>query len=151
MQFMSITGKKEMKFLCNNCNTEKDFGLDFALGLITADGEYKRFCADCRRPKSFVPDVYWDGKPEHNLADDPITGKPRIFSSKGEKATYLRERGLQEAGDPVHGAPLSLSNQKHETDSRSQVRDALRRVQEMGKDRRRQEYLRIIKQGRRYN
>lgn len=99
---------------------------------------------------SQVYDVYWDGKPEENLADDPITGKPREFLSKGHKAKYLKERGLVEAGDRVHGAPLSTVNVSRGTDSKTQVRLALKHVREMGQDVRRQEFLRITKEGRRH-
>lgn len=97
--------------------------------------------------------MFWDGKPEENLADDPVTGKPRVFFSKAEKAAYLKERGLREAGDRLHGAPAELwrnQNQIPKTDTRHEVKMALKKVQEMGRDRRRQEYLRIQKEGRRY-
>jgi len=83
------------------------------------------------------------------LADDPNTGKPRVFSSKGEKAAYLKERGLREAGDKVRGAPVMIhQNQNIRTDSKHEVKMALKRVKEMGIDRRRQEYYRIMKQKR---
>ena len=111
----------------------------------------RRYCRLCQSPKAAVPDVYFDGKPEINLADDPTTGKPRVFSSRGEKAAYLKERGICEAGDKVRGAPVMLHKEKPpKLDSRHEVQMALKRVKEMGRDVRRQEYLKIQKEGRRY-
>lgn len=94
--------------------------------------------------------MFFNGKPEEGLADNPLTGKPRVFSSKGEKAAYLRERGLVEAGDRHHGAPMQIhQNQNRKTDSRHEVMMALKKVREMGQDNRRQAYLKIVKEGRR--
>lgn len=95
-----------------------------------------------------MPDVYFDGKPEENLADDPATGRPRMFGSRGEKAAYLKSRGLMEAGDTVHGAPVEVHrNQERRIDTRHEVQMALKKVRDMGRDNRRQEYLRITKEG----
>lgn len=140
-----------MTFLCAGCHIEKDFQ-DCRFWRWPTKGEMERVCKECRHTKASVPDVYWDGKPEENLADDPRTGKPRIFLSKSEKAAYLRERGIMEAGDKVHGAPVMIhKNQNRQPDNgRHDVKMALKRVKEMGRDRRHQEYLRITKEGRRY-
>lgn len=139
-----------MKFSCDSCKTQKE---RLARCVITVDNEYKRFCVDCVSPQSGIPDVFWDGKPEENLADDPVTGKPRVFFSKGQKAEYLKARGLAEAGDRVHGAPVQLGRDQMapKVDTRHEVRMALKKVKEMGADRRRQEFLRIRREGaRRY-
>jgi len=129
---------------CSGCGNNKDI-----VFWVTDGKEERRYCRGCRSPKNYVPDVFWDGKPEVNLADDPNTGKPRVFSSKGEKAAYLKERGLREAGDKVRGAPVMIhQNQNIRTDSKHEVKMALKRVKEMGIDRRRQEYYRIMKQKR---
>ena len=110
-----------------------------------------RICNNCGLSDGGgVPDVFWNGKPEENLADDPNTGNPRIFASKGEKAAYLKEKGLMEAGDKVHGAPWSSLYNNRRNDSRAEVLQSLRKVKQMGIDVRRQEYLRIIKEGERY-
>lgn len=140
-----------MNFTCSQCDQRRDFFLDYGICVISAKKEFRHICRLCRKPRGGVPDVYWDGKPEEGLADDPVTGKPRVFGSKGEKAAYLKERGLQEAGDRMNGAPPSiLSQAPQRTDSRHEVRMALKKVREMGRDVRRQEYLRITKEGRRY-
>lgn len=140
-----------MTFLCNGCEKEIFYGPDYGIMIITIHDEIFRYCRSCRTPKANVPDVYWDGKPEINLADDPNTGKPRIFSSKAEKAEYLKEHGLIEAGDRKHGAPLSMiQEQNQKFDSREEVRKALQKVKSMGRDVRRQEYLKLTKEGRRY-
>jgi len=138
-----------MTFFCNGCEKELPFK-DLVFSVITDKEGIKRYCRECRSPKSVVHDVYWDGKPEENLADDPRTGRPIVFSSKGEKAAYLRQRGIVEAGDRVHGAPVSLSSHNPKLDSRDAVKKALAHVKRMGIDNRRQEYLRIKKEGERY-
>ena len=123
-------------------------------GFFKNENEQRQFFEYCNKCGSagsvLAPDVYWDGKPEENLADDPATGKPRVFLSKGQKARYLQERGLMEVGDPVHGAPVSLAQQKQATNHREQVKAALAHVKQMGKDYKRQEYLRIVKEGERH-
>lgn len=137
-----------MKFKCNSCEQDRDFQTEFSILIIERWGHgIKRFCRICRSPKVGVSDVYWDGKPEENLADGP-DGKPRVFSSKGEKAAYLKSRGIREAGDRVHGAPLMVSKQAIPpvVDSRHEVKMALKQVKEMGRDVRRQQYLKIIKE-----
>lgn len=140
-----------MTFNCDSCGQERDFYLDYGISIVNSEKHtFIRICRLCRRPKGAVPDVYWDGKPEINLADDPLTGRPRTFSSKGEKSAYLRDRGLQEAGDSYHGAPVSSLNTRAKPDGRALAMEALRKVKQMGRDNRRQEYLRIIKEGRRY-
>ena len=100
-------------------------------------------CDRCGQTGSaFVPDVYWDGKPEINLADDPVTGQPRTFASKGEKARYLQERGLCEAGDKFHGAPFTGVTTKT-NNNREIVRNAIKWAKGLGIDQRRQELLKI--------
>lgn len=99
-----------------------------------------------------IPDVYWDGKPEIDLADDPVTGKPRVFSSKSEKARYLKEHNIVQVDARVHGAPLSTTNAPQGTDpakSREEVRKTVAEVRKMGIDYRRQQYLKIVKEGKR--
>ena len=139
-----------MNFFCNACEKDRDFDTEYSLLIICVDGKtVKRYCRECRSPKAVPPDVYWDGKPEHNLADDPMTGRPRVFMSKGQKAAYLKERGIMEAGDRVHGAPIMAhKEQERKPVSRADVQESLRKVRQMGKDVRRQEYLRIQKEAR---
>lgn len=140
-----------LTFLCDGCETQKNFAKDFVFMTTTKEGKGPnlRFCRTCRTVRVSFPDVYFDGKPEENLADDPVTGRPRIFASKGEKAAYLRSKGIMEAGDNYHGAPTELyKNQlRKAVDGRHEVQMALKKVKEMGKDQRHQEYLRIVKEG----
>lgn len=132
-----------MSFICCSCQNEKD-DRDCRYWVWTQKKEEFKYCKDCTTSKPSVPDVYWDGKPEHGLADDPITGQPRVFLSKGQKAHYLKERGLQEAGDRVRGGPVMLHREQNkQVNNREQVKKALAEVKKMGRDYRRQEYLRI--------
>lgn len=84
------------------------------------------------------------------MADDPVTGKPRVFLSKGHKARYLKERGLMEAGDKVRGAFAPAVDHPQKQDNRALVAEALHQVKQMGRDYRRQEYLRIVKEGQKH-
>jgi hypothetical protein len=138
-------------FFCNSCERERDFDSEYSTLIVCIDGKtVKRYCRECRRPTSGTPDVYFDGKPEENLKNDPATGKPPVFLSKGAKAAYLKERGMREAGDRVHGAPIMIHmEQNKKIDTRHEVQMALKHVKEMGQDVRRQEYLRITKEGQR--
>lgn len=136
-----------MNFFCNGCCVEKDFA-ECRIWVAPDKGEIQRFCKDCKNGSATVHDVYFDGKPEENLADDPITGRPRVFSGRSEKAYYLKERGLREAGDRVHGAPVVIhQNQNRRVDTKVEVQKALRQVKEMGQDVRRQAYLKVMKEG----
>lgn len=136
-----------MIFFCNGCATEQDFK-ECRLWVCVDKEPIKRYCRNCKSGTPLVADVYWDGKPEINLADDPVTGKPRVFASKGQKAAYLKERGLMEAGDRLHGAPVEMARLSRKTDSRHEVKMAIKQVKEMGQDVRRQAYLKILKERR---
>lgn len=108
-----------------------------------------RICRICRTPKANLPDVFWDGKPEENLADDPVTGKPISFTSKGQKAKYLESKGLREAGDRHRGSDVFYSRMDQpKTNSKHEIKMALKKIKDMGAIARRQEYLRITKEGR---
>ena len=118
------------------------------------DGSYVEWCDECSKGShAVVYDVYWDGKPEENLADGP-DGKPRVFLSKGQKARYLRERGLSEAGDRVHGAPFTSIYKEDPADRKRRnvhsVSEARRKVEQMGKDVRRQAILKVVHDARNY-
>lgn len=109
-------------------------------------GDYVEWCSECSVSSlPLDPDVFWDGEPEINLADDPNTGKPRVFSSKIEKARYLKERGIVEGGDKVHGAFPRVTNRvERKTDERPQIREILHIWKQMGRDRQKEEYRKII-------
>lgn len=126
--------------VCGSCGNAKAYK--------TVSGEGWEYCDRCGEvPKVAVPDVYWDGKEEHGLADDPTLGRPRVFGSKGEKAAYLRTRGLAEAGDRVHGAPPSVRSAESRESGMS-ADQAVRLVRNMGADVRRREFNRIMKEAR---
>lgn len=134
-----------MIFTCDGCQTERDH-IDLKRCVITADhvSKFLRFCRFCIAGTVTVPDVFWKpGFEEHGLADGP-DGKPRVFGSKAEKAAYLKERGLQEAGDRVRGS-FPTVEEAPKRDGREEVRSALREVARISPDYRHQEYLRITK------
>lgn len=119
---------------CNGCgNTEATRTKTYSDGM--------EFCDQCGRVGTpWVPDVFWDGKEEHGLPDGP-DGKPIVFGSKVEKAVYLKQKGLKESGDRVHGYYWTGSQIEPKKES---AMKALQKVKQMGKDVRRREYLRII-------
>lgn len=128
-----------MNWTCTNCGNPRPVKTVSGTGWERCDQ-----CSDMRGAS--VPDVYWDGKEEHGLADDPVTGKPRVFGSKAEKAAYLKERGLSEAGDRVHGSFVTAAQREQaaKANERESVLRALQKVRQMGADVRRQAYLKIV-------
>lgn len=124
---------------CNGCGNEKAYR--------TITGDNYEICDRCSQVPSVAhADVYFDGKEEHGLADDPTTGRPRVFGSRGEKARYLRERNLSEAGDKVRGAPPSASSVESHKNYGLSANQALQLVSQMGADVRRREFNRIMKE-----
>ena len=121
-------------------------------------GERERYefcdeCGDFGSSGGGVADVFWDGSPEHGLADDPKTGQPITFSSRGEKARYLKEHHLRESGDRVHGSAIHQARSSEDEGSRriearASAERALATVRAMGRDFRRQEYLKVLKESR---
>lgn len=127
---------------CSGCGNKKAYK--------TYSGDGWEVCNECGSPPTVLqPDVYWDGKPEHGLPDDQKTGKPMVFGSKLEKAIYLKQNHLREAGDRVKGSKIHHTRGEHSADSvksRDAVMSALAHVKNMGADYRRQEYLRITRE-----
>ena len=110
-------------------------------------------CDRCGASALYFPDIFWDGKPEENLADGP-DGKPRTFLSRGQKAQYLKNQGISEAGDKFHGAPFttltSVDKEQKKRDNIRMVQEARHKVDQMGKDVRRQAILKVIQEARNY-
>lgn len=108
-------------------------------------------CNECGgASQAHYADVFWNGKPVENLCD-PVSGKPLEFISRGHKAKYMKERGITEAGDRVHGAPYSSLETSQTTSrekSREQVREAIQKVRQMSASQRRDAIQKIV--GRRY-
>ncbi len=124
---------------CGNCGNAKAYK--------TVSGNGWEYCDRCGEvPSVGLADVYFDGKEEHGLADDPTTGRARVFGSRGEKARYLKERNLSEAGDTVHGAPPSATSLENRREYGLSAGQAVRLVKQMGADVRRRELNRIMKE-----
>ena len=125
---------------CNGCGNDRAYRVRTGVGY--------EICDRCGSVGSAtLPDVYWDGTPEHGLADDPKTGQPRTFASKMEKARYLMERGLREAGDTFHGAPASvLTMEPPKEGANDTALKALKHVRNMGLEEKRKAYKKILKE-----
>ena len=134
--------------LCSGCDNQNASHVSSRFVDVESGGrEYVECCEICGVVQNiWTPDVFWDGKPEENLADGP-DGKPRVFSSKRDKALYLRSKGIFEAGDFRHGAPMSAVDipARNSLKSREQVRAAMNKVKNMGIDVRRREMAKINK------
>lgn len=143
--------ENKMSWSCRCGNTNATYCR--AMFIRNSDGnrEYIEMCDKCGDigiPD--FPDVYWDGKPEENLADDLMTGKPPVFLSKRHKARYLRERDICEAGDNVRGAPVSFSNRPKQLFTKEDLKMARAEVSKMGRDFKRQKLLKLIKETKQY-
>jgi hypothetical protein len=137
---------------CNGCQKDVDFA-EIKKWVIPKEGKaLLRFCRSCFVGMVYFPDIYFDGKPQEDLADDPRTGKPRVFSCRSEQAQYLKERGLSQVSAKESGAPVMFhKEQNRRIDTRHEVQMALKKVKEMGRDVRRSEYQRIMKEGYRHH
>lgn len=60
----------------------------------------------------WVPDVYWPGHihKDANIVDN--MGNEILLESRQHKATLMRERGMREANDRVHGGPGHRLNRR---------------------------------------
>jgi hypothetical protein len=136
---------------CSGCGSSTATGLRAGFYKNEkGEREYFEVCNACGGiGNAYVADVFWDGSPEHGLADDPKTGQPRVFGSKSEKARYLKENFLEEAGDKIHGAPPSiLREQGRREDPKASALAALKQVREMGFDQRRRALNKILVEAR---
>ena len=82
-------------------------------------------CSQCSDVafNTWIPDVYWDANPCDHAVDD--NGNPMTFLGKRHKALWLREHGISEAGDRVHGAPISCIPNERKPD-REKIRREVR-------------------------
>lgn len=127
---------------CRGCGNQEAYMINSFVG----GPEYCNKCGGATPIN--IPDVYVDGKPEINLPDDPRTGKPPVFTSKIDKALYLKKHHLVEYFGREHGGPAIPPSvpSSNRVEDRESVLKALSHVKQMGRDYRRQEYLRIIKE-----
>jgi hypothetical protein len=108
----------------------------------------EEWCDQCgSRMAVTIPDVYVDYKPELNLPDDPRTGKPPVFTSRQEKAKFLKEHHLVEVKDKEHGGPSlpSCEQPQNREQNIHGIRMILKNIREMGRDVRRQQFLKVLK------
>lgn len=121
---------------CNNCGNTKAYRqVCWHEDDEKGNRVYREVCDRCGSAGSVsVSDVYWDGKPEVNLADDPATGRPRVFGSRGEKARYLKDHGLMQVDGRNHGGLGYGSSSTVPKDWKPVIRETIRNVQNMGRD-----------------
>lgn len=129
--------------ICNGCGNTKAYRCTS----WHENGMMLECCDRCGTAKSVaMDDVFWDGKPEINLADDPVTGKPPVFGSRQEKARYLKKRGLVQVDGRNHGG-LGYGQQSGAVDDwRPKIRETRKMVESMGRDVRRQKIWKMIKE-----
>lgn len=87
---------------CSGCNREDAWNVR----TIVDKGEFVSSCNFCGgyRPAGLeYSDVYFPGPHScQNITDD--NGKPVFFETRSQKAQYMREKGIQEAGDRIRGS-----------------------------------------------
>ena len=74
---------------------------------ITAKGDYIRQCRDCLSGNPVLHDVFIGNSSggimyEENIADKK-TGEPIPFYDKASKVAAMKQAGVHEAGDRIHG------------------------------------------------
>lgn len=97
---------KEVKDPCDNCGSITWHY--FRIKCSDAQELY-RGCSDClnETTPNLSPDVYFDSSKGSNQTDPNLcrrNGTPIPFSGKREKAAILKQKGIREAGDKIHGA-----------------------------------------------
>ena len=110
---------------CNGCGNDEAYRIRMFMS-----GEVCDRCGDIGG--LWVPDVYFDDKPVWTLPNWP-DGKERTFSSKRDKAVYLRSMGFSETGDKVRGANYHSDNRpvydsKYRRECGEAVRDARQKL-----------------------
>lgn len=90
-------------FAC--CGKDVDLKL-LRRAVIDASGNYLRYCTSCASGNTLsVPDVYIGNgsgvQYEENIADK--MGNPIPFYDKASKIAAMKQAGVHEAGDRIHG------------------------------------------------
>ena len=91
---------------CTNCGSIKWF---YFRMICPHKKKLRGECSDCSNasiPK-LSPDVYFDSSKGVNQTDPNLCrrdGTPIPFSGKRKKAKILKQKGLREAGDKIHGS-----------------------------------------------
>lgn len=129
---------------CDACGTNKA-----RVQMLVAPGEWVcDLCSDVPAPT--IPDVYWgNGRIIENLVDE--RGQPIRFMSKGHKAAVLKEKGLSEIGDKIHGSPWVTGHAPTQHNAREEIRKAVAQVRNMTPGERRNRMHKIIAQERQRN
>ena len=102
---------------CVKCQRRID-GVDLKVKRIVTndEGKWEMFCTQCIAGNTVgVPDVWYGyGSGEHTEENicDPKSGQPIPFSSKASKLAAMRQAGVHEVGDRVHGTLSNFTN-KH--------------------------------------
>ncbi len=114
-------------------------------------GRKIEYCNVCTGTTAYsIPDVYWDGRVEKNLVDH--RGNPVTFTSKRDKARFLKEKGLSEAGDRVRGGTafdgVFDRRRPDKNTIRKEVHESIQMVRQMSPDKRRAEIKRFVEQRR---
>lgn len=96
-------------FNCGACGQEREDG-DFSVAKIAND-KFVKFCKSCSSGSGGTPDVWYGyGSGEHteeNIAypkGHPLSGQPIPFHDKRSKLAAMRQAGVRECGDRVHGS-----------------------------------------------
>ena len=105
-----------------------DCGNQHAYAIRKIAGIERQFCNECAGVSpSGISDVFWDGKANPNLTDN--MGRPMEFLSRGHKARWMKEKGIEERGDLVKGSRWNpwdgAPSKPTPTEAKQQVREAV--------------------------
>ena len=115
---------------CRNCGNTSAYHLKT---IFIKEGRIDSCNACGLSVSTWFPDVYWPG---HSYKSENITdeiGIPILLESKRHKATLMRQQGMTEAGDRVHGMRGSeIPSKKQNGNLREEIRsDIQKAVQHM--------------------
>ena len=88
---------------CANCGNQSATRWKLT---FSKEGRFEE-CDQCSKGSfnTGIPDVYWPGHQhkDSNIVD--LSGNEILLESRRHKAELLRERGMREGNDRVHGGP----------------------------------------------
>ena len=88
---------------CNNCGNDKAVSL--RVKIIKAQESYScNLCGGVKPP--WFPDVYFKEPYFEGFLADSKNPNGIYFNSRNEKARKMKELGIREAGDKIHGSRM---------------------------------------------
>lgn len=118
-----------MSMKCGGCGNPEAYQMH---GWYDADHGYREICDKCgdvRSSDASIPDVFWNGRPYYSEA------LQCEFTSRGQKARVMKEKGVSELGSQKLGEKSWVEGsrdyrRKQFDRERPHIRETLKRYQE---------------------